>query len=97
MSAEDVTRAPTHLGTERCDRLHKQTGLDGNVQIAIDVHALERLLRPEVCTARHKARRLVLGKSELLECSEHLCTTWLPQVRELPGGLPPPGRGRHPV
>ena len=38
MSAEDVARAPTHLGTERCDRLDEHSGLEGNVRRAIDVH-----------------------------------------------------------
>ena len=85
MSAEDVARAPTHLGTERCDRLDKHTGLDGNVQRAIDVHALARLLRPEVCEACHKARHLVLGKSELFEGKQQ--PDWLPQSDWWPTGL----------
>ena len=49
----------------------------------LDVYALERLLRPEVCATCHKARRFVLGKSEFFRLAvavEHPCTTWLPQV-----------------
>ena len=64
LSAEDVERAQMNFGTERCDGLDKHTCLNGHVQRAIDVHALERLL-PEICAACHKARHLVLGRNKL--------------------------------
>ena len=53
LSAEDVKRAQMNFGTERCDGLDKHTCLNGHVQRAIDVHALDWLLRPELCAAVH--------------------------------------------
>ena len=66
LRAEDVARAPTHLGTQGSQRLDQNAGLDGHVQGAVDVHALERLRRPELLACRHQARHLMLCQSELL-------------------------------
>merc|ERR1712232_177485 len=45
LGAVDVAGCPTDLGTKGGQGLDEHTGLDGHVQGAIDVHALERLGR----------------------------------------------------
>jgi len=66
LSAENVARAPTHLGTHGMHGLNQDTSLDGHVQRATDVQALERLGRAKLNACGHESRHLMLGESQLL-------------------------------
>ena len=66
LSTEDVAGAPAHLGAKGRQRLDQHTRLDGHVQGAVDVHALERLRGAKLLSCRHQARHLVLCQGELL-------------------------------
>mmetsp|Transcript_24665 Transcript_24665/g.51260 ORF Transcript_24665/g.51260 Transcript_24665/m.51260 type:complete len:423 (+) Transcript_24665:294-1562(+) len=66
LSAEDVARAPADRGAHGSQGLNQNTRLDGHVQRAVDVQALEWLTRTELLPAVHKPRHLMLGKRQLL-------------------------------
>ena len=54
LGAEDVARAPPHLGTHGSQSLDQDTGLDGHVQGAIDVEALEWSSTAKLLSAVHQ-------------------------------------------
>ena len=58
---EDVARDPAHIGAKICQRLDEHRRLDGHVQRAHDLRALERLL-----ARGHEAGHLLLRQADLL-------------------------------
>merc|ERR1719183_1802056 len=66
LSAEDVAGAPSDLGTHGSESLNEDTCLDGHVEGAIDVEALERCSCTELLAAVHETWHLVLSQSQLL-------------------------------
>merc|ERR1719313_2731831 len=73
LSAEDVARAPAHLGTQSSQGLNEHASLNGHVQRSVDVQTLERLRRAELFACRHKAWHFDLRQGELL--AAELCQT----------------------
>mmetsp|Transcript_9352 Transcript_9352/g.21252 ORF Transcript_9352/g.21252 Transcript_9352/m.21252 type:complete len:499 (+) Transcript_9352:944-2440(+) len=65
LRAEDVARAPAHLGAERGERLDEHGRLDGHVERSGDVGTGEGLVRSELRAARHESGHLHLGDVEL--------------------------------
>ena len=63
LRGEDVARAPTHVGTERDERLDENRGLDGHVQRPGDVGTRERLRRAEFGDAGHETRHSTCASS----------------------------------
>ena len=75
LRAEDVARAPAHLCAQSAQSLDEHTCLDGHVQRAVDVQALERLPRAVLLPGRHEAWHLVLSQGKLLAaelCQAHV-------------------------
>ena len=66
LSAEDVARKPMDLGTNRRQNFEQYTCLDGHVERAIDVQALERLRCSTILAAVHKLQHLELCNVQLL-------------------------------
>ena len=66
LRAEDVARAPPHLGAQGGQRLDQHGGLDRHVQAAHDPQPLERLLGGVLLADRHQAGHLLLGQHDLL-------------------------------
>mmetsp|Transcript_46588 Transcript_46588/g.118141 ORF Transcript_46588/g.118141 Transcript_46588/m.118141 type:complete len:403 (-) Transcript_46588:61-1269(-) len=66
LGAEDVAGAPTHLGTQGRKGLDEHARLNGHVQGAVDVHALEGLSRSILDACGHKAGHLDLRQGQLL-------------------------------
>ena len=62
LGGEDVAGAPTDLSTEGDEGLDESGGLDGHVQGASDLGALEWLLGAEFLTAGHEAWHLCLSE-----------------------------------
>ena len=58
LGGEDVARAPAHVGTERKESLDENRGLDGHVQGAGDVRALQGLGGAELLDHGHQAGHL---------------------------------------
>ena len=65
LRGEDVARAPAHVGAERDERLDEHRGLDGHVERAGDVRALERLGGAELLDHGHEAGHLDLRELDL--------------------------------
>ena len=66
LGGEDVAGAPADLGAEAGERLDQHGGLNGHVERAHDLGALQRLLRAELLAHGHEAGHLVLGEPDLL-------------------------------
>merc|ERR1740122_578151 len=60
LRAEDVARAPAHLGTQGCQGLDEHACLDCHVQGPVDVETLEWLAWPILLPSSHEARHLML-------------------------------------
>ena len=65
LGAEDVARHPAHVRAERLERLDEHAGLDGHVDAAEDLRALQRLLRAVLLAQRHQRRHFRLGDLQL--------------------------------
>ena len=62
----DVARHPAHFGAERDQRLDQHRGLNGHVQRAGDLGALERLLRTVLLARCHQAGHFGFGQRDFL-------------------------------
>lgn len=65
LGGEDVAAAPADLSAQSGQGLNEHTGLDGHVQGAADLAALERLSGAELGAAGHQTRHLSLGQLQL--------------------------------
>merc|ERR1712032_1494374 len=65
LSAENVARAPSDLGTQGCQGLNEHTSLNCHVQGTTDVQAFQRLCWAKLSASCHQARHLMFCKSEL--------------------------------
>jgi hypothetical protein len=65
LGGEDVARAPAHLGAERDQGLDEDRGLDGHVEGAGDVGALEGLVGAELLDHGHETGHLDLRELDL--------------------------------
>mmetsp|Transcript_14139 Transcript_14139/g.37449 ORF Transcript_14139/g.37449 Transcript_14139/m.37449 type:complete len:510 (+) Transcript_14139:196-1725(+) len=66
LRAEDVARAPAHLGAQRLQGLNQHGRLNRHVQRAVDVQALQGLRGAVLRAGSHETRHLVLGEVQLL-------------------------------
>ena len=65
LGGEDVAGAPSDLSTQSCEGFDEGSGLDGHVEGASDLGALERLGGAEFAAASHQAGHLGLSKFNL--------------------------------
>lgn len=66
LGAEDVTRRPGNFGTEMCEGLDENSGLDGHVEAASNASALEGLISLVLGTGGHESGHLILSEINLL-------------------------------
>merc|ERR1740117_80825 len=66
LSAEDVAGAPPDLGTKLGQSLDQHSSLNGHVQGATDVHALEWLCWAILFSGCHQSRHLMFSKVQFL-------------------------------
>ena len=79
----NITRRPTHFGTQSLQGLDQHGSLDGHVQAAGDARAAQRLLRRELLANRHQPGHFGLGDSDFLAAPSGELQVGDPEVGEL--------------
>lgn len=65
LCGEDVAGGPGELGTEGCEGLDEDGGLDGHVQATSDTGTLEGLILSVLLASLHETGHLILGELDL--------------------------------